>query len=140
MQSGTQAAPVSMKRRWAGRALGAVAVLFLLFDSVIKLMKIDPVVESFARLGYPESLARGIGLLELVCIVLYVTPRTSVLGAIVLTGFLGGATATHVRIGDPWFTHVLFPTYVGVLIWGGLFLRDARLRTLIPRRHELCDS
>ncbi|MGH7629628.1 MAG: DoxX family protein [Gemmatimonadales bacterium] len=110
-----------------------MAVLFLLFDSVINLMKIDPVVASFARLGYPVSLARGIGILELVCLALYVIPRTSILGAIVLTGHLGGAVATHVRIGDPLFTHVLFPVYGGVLVWGGLFLRDNRLRALIPR-------
>jgi hypothetical protein len=134
MQSATQAAPVTNKVRWAGRILSGLAVLFLLFDSVIKLMKIAAVTESFARLGYPDSLALAIGLLELVCIALYVFPRTSVLGAILLTGFLGGAVATHVRVGDPLFSHVLFPTYVGALIWGGLFLREDRLRALIPTR------
>jgi len=130
----TQTTPVSKKRLWAGRIVTALPVLFLLFDSVIKLMTLAPVAESFARLGYPESLAPGIGILELLCIVLYVIPRTSILGAILLTGFLGGATATHVRVGDPLFTHVLFPSYVGALIWGGLFLRDSQLRVLIPLR------
>lgn len=100
----------------------------------MKLWKPAPVLESFARLGYPEGVATGIGILELVCLAVYVIPRTSVLGAILLTGYLGGAVATHVRIGDPLFTHVLFPTYVGLLLWVGLFLRDARLRSLIPLR------
>ena len=125
---------MSNKRLWAGRILTAMPVLFLLFDSVIKLMQIAPVRESFARLGYPESLATGIGILELVCLVLYLIPRTSVLGAILLTGHLGGAVATHVRVGDPLFSHVLFPTYVGLLVWGGLFLREDRLRALVPLR------
>ncbi len=125
---------VSRKRLWAGRTMSAIAVLFLLFDSVIKLVVIAPVVESFAQLGYPVSLARGIGLLELLCIIVYVIPRTSVLGAILLTGYLGGAVATHVRVGSPLFTHILFPTYVGALIWGGLLLREDRLRALIPLR------
>ena len=108
--------------------------MFLLFDCVVKLVKIQPVVESFAQLGYPDSLARGIGLLELACLALYVVPRTAVLGAILLTGFLGGAISTHLRIGDPLFSHVLFPAYVGILVWSGLFLRDDTLRALIPLR------
>ncbi len=112
----------------------ALPVLFLLFDSVIKLMQITPVVESFNQLGYPASLAPAIGILELVCIALYVIPRTSILGAILLTGYLGGAVATHVRVGSPLFSHVLFPIYVAVLIWGGLVLRDERLRGLVPLR------
>ncbi len=119
---------------WAGRVISALSVLFLLWDGVMKLWKPAPVLESFARLGYPEGVATGIGILELVCLAVYVIPRTSVLGAILLTGYLGGAVATHVRIGDPLFTHVLFPTYVGLLLWVGLFLRDARLRSLIPLR------
>jgi len=134
MQSSTAAEPVSRRRLWTGRILSCLAVLFLLFDSVIKLTRIAPVRESFERLGYHPSVAVGIGLLELACLTLYVIPRTSVLGAILLTGFLGGATATHVRVGDPLMSHVLFPTYVGVLVWGGLFLRDARLRALVPLR------
>src|SRR5882724_5575914 len=121
---------VSKKRLWTGRLLSALAVLFLLFDSVIKLMRIAPVVESFTRLGLPVDLAVGIGLLELVCLVVYLIPRTSIPGAILLTGFLGGAVLTHVRIGDPLFSHVLFPVYIGALIWGGLFLRN-RLQALV---------
>ena len=131
-RSGVQTDLVSKKRLWAGRILSALAVLLLLFDGVIKLTELAPVVESFARLGYPESLAFNIGILELVSIVLYLIARTAILGAILPTGFLGGATATPVRVDDPLFTHVLFPSYVGVLVWGGLHLRDDRLRTLIP--------
>jgi DoxX-like protein len=96
----------------------------------MKLAKPAPVVEGFVRLGYPESLALGIGIVELACAVIYVIPRTSVLGAILLTGYLGGATATHVRIGEPFF----MPIILGVLVWGGLFLRDERLRALLPLR------
>jgi len=125
---------MSNKRLWAGRVITALPVLFLLFDIVIKLMQIAPVRESFVRLGYPESVAVGIGTLELVCLALYLIPRTSVLGAILLTGYLGGAVATHVRVGDPLVSHVLFPTYVGALIWGGLYLREDRLRALVPLR------
>jgi len=127
----------SRRARWrfrAGVALSALPVLFLLFDCVIKLIKIQPVVESFAQLGYPDSLARGIGVLELACLALYMVPRTAILGAIVLTGFLGGAISTHLRIGDPLFSHVLFPVYVAALVWGGLLLRDDTLRALIPFR------
>lgn len=113
-----------------------MAVLFLLFDSAIKFTKIAPVKESFERLGYPLSLALAIGVLELVCVVAYLIPRTSVLGAVMLTGFLGGATASHARLVDPLFSHVLFPTYVAVLVWGGLFLREGRLRALFPLRSE----
>jgi len=118
----------------AGIAVSALPVLFLLFDCVIKLIKIQPVVESFAQLGYPDTLARSIGLLELACLALYLLPRTAILGAIVLTGFLGGAIATHLRIADPLFSHVLFPAYVGILVWGGVFLRDDTLRTLLWRK------
>lgn len=134
MEPPTQTAPVSKTRLWAGWIMSALALLFLLFDSVIKLMQIDPVKESFTQLGYPVTLALGIGMLELVCIVVYVIPRTSVLGAILLTGYLGGAVATHVRIGSPLFSHMLFPVYVGLLVWGGLYLREDRLRALIPLR------
>jgi len=115
---------------WAGRIISTLPVLLLLFSGVMKLMKPAAVVEGFAQLGYPESLALGIGILELVCTVVYVIPRTSILGAILLTGFLGGATATHVRIGDPFF----MPVVLGGLVWGGLFLRDDGLRALIPLR------
>jgi hypothetical protein len=119
MESGIRTAPIPKGRLWAGRFLSGLAVLFLLFDSVIKLMVIPPVVDSFTQLGYPVSAARGIGLLELVCLIIYVISRTSILGAILLTGYLGGAVATHVRVGSPLFTHILFPIYVAALLWGG---------------------
>jgi hypothetical protein len=115
---------------WAGRIMSALPVLMLLFSSVMKLMKPAPVVEGFAHLGYPASLALGLGIIELTCAVVYVIPRTSVLGAILLTGYLGGATATHVRIGEPFF----MPIVLGLLVWGGLYLREDRLRALLPLR------
>jgi hypothetical protein len=134
MTSATWAAPVSRKRNWAGVIVTGLPVLFLLFDSVIKLMQIQPVKDSFAELGYPLSLAPVIGTIELVCLALYLLPRTSVLGAILLTGYLGGAVATHVRVGSPLLSHVLFPTYIGLLLWTGLYLRESRLRALVPLR------
>jgi hypothetical protein len=105
-------------------------VLFLLWDGAIKLIALAPVAEAFTRLGYSVSLAVGIGLLELTCLAIYVIPRTSLLGAVLLTGFLGGAVATHVRVEDPLLTHTFFPIYVGALLWGGLLLRDERVRAL----------
>jgi len=120
----------SAKQLWTGRILSTLAVLFLIFDTVIKLMQIQPVKESFVRLGYPTSIAVAIGALELACLALYLIPRTSVLGAVLLTGYLGGAVATHVRVGDPLLSHIFFPVYIGALIWGGLALRNPRVRTL----------
>ncbi|MEW6682443.1 MAG: DoxX family protein [Nitrospirota bacterium] len=108
----------------------ALPVLLLLFSGVMKLLKPAPVVEGFAHLGYPASVALGIGIAELACVVLYVIPRTAVLGAILLTGYLGGATASHVRVGEPFVMAIV----MGVLVWGGLYLRDERLRALIPLR------
>ena len=134
MPSVTHRAPVPRKLLRTGRLLSTLAVLFLLFDSVVKVMRLAPAVEGTARLGYPESLVLGIGILELVCLVVYAIPRSAVLGAILLTGYLGGAIATHVRVGSPLFTHTVFPIYVAVLVWGGLFLREDRLRALIPVR------
>jgi hypothetical protein len=130
IQTPRETSTPSKHRLWMGHAMSVVAVSFLLFDSAIKLVKIAPVVESFEQLGYPHAIAREIGALELTCLALYVVPRTATLGALLLTGFLGGAIATHVRVGDPLFSHVLFPLYMGVLIWGGLFLRDDRVRVL----------
>jgi hypothetical protein len=127
---------ISKKRLWVGRVLSGLPVAFLLFDGISKVLEVPAVREAHVRLGYPASLARGLGILELVCIVAYVIPFTSVFGAVLLTGFLGGAIATHVRVGDPLFSHVLFPTYVALLIWGGLFLRERRLRPLLPLRTQ----
>ncbi len=131
--SAPHTAPLSKKRVWAGRIISGLAILFLVFDAIAKLMKVAPVLEACARLGYPASLAVGIGSLLLACVVVYAIPGTSILGAILLTGYLGGAVATHVRVSDPFF-EMLFPVIFGVLTWAGIFLRDDRLRTLIPLR------
>ena len=120
--------------RRLGVALTAFVALFLLFDSVIHLLGIQPVVDSFAALGYPVAVAFGLGVLELLCIVLYLVPRTSVLGAVLLTGYLGGALSAQLRVDSPLFSTLLFPVYVGIVVWAGLFLRDARLRRLFPLR------
>src|SRR6266403_3321127 len=136
MPSDTQTAPVSKKGLWAGRIMSALVILFLAFDVVFKFVTPapPPVVEAMAHLGWSLSLAPVLGIILFVSTALYVIPISSVLGAILLTGYLGGAIATHLRVGDPLFSHVLFPTYMGVLLWGGLYLRDNRLRALIPFR------
>jgi DoxX-like family len=117
---------------WTGRVMSTLAALFLFMDGVMKLMKPEMVVKATVELGYPESVILELGIVLLICVILYAIPVTSVLGAILLTGYLGGAVATHVRVGDPLFTHTLFPVYVALLIWGELYLRDQRLRALIP--------
>jgi hypothetical protein len=135
MHAVIDSAPLSARNVSAGHIVGALAVLFLLFDSVIKLLMLPAAVEGTANLGYPASVVFALGLVELACIIAYLVPRTSVLGAILLTGYLGGAIATHVRVGSPLFTHVLFPIYVAAAVWGSLYLRDSRVRALIaPRR------
>ncbi len=117
---------------WIGWAMSGLAIAFLLMDATMKLLALPIVLESSGPLGFPgAAMARGLGLLLLVCTVLYLLPRTAVLGAILLTGFLGGAVATHLRVGSPLFSHVLFGVYLGVLIWGGLWLREPRLRALL---------
>ena len=120
-----------LAQRWTGRGLSAIAVLFLIFDAVIKFLPIPVVAESFTQLGYPPQLAWTIGTIELICLAVYLWPRTSVIGAILWTGYLGGAIATHVRVENPLFSHVLFPTYVAALLWIGLLLRDERLRRVL---------
>jgi hypothetical protein len=119
---------------WAGRIMSWLVVLFLGADAVMKVLKTQLAVEGDARLGYPENTVLGIGVLLLLCTLLYAIPRTAILGAILLTGYLGGAVATHVRIGNPLLGYVLFPVYIGVLAWGGLFLRDGRIRTLLSSK------
>lgn len=111
-----------------------LVALFLTFDTVLKVLKLGPAVDGTVSLGYPANSVQVIGVIELVCLALYLSPRTSVLGAVLLTGYLGGAIATHVRLANPLFTHVLFPIYVAALVWGGLFLREPRLRDLLPLR------
>jgi len=132
MLAATRTVP-AIKTIWAGRIISAFAVLFLIFDSIIKVLNLAPAVEATTQLGYPASLVIGIGILELACLAVYVIPRTAALGAILLTGYLGGAIATQMRAGSPLF-QVIFPLIVGALVWGGLFLREERLRALIRLR------
>jgi hypothetical protein len=134
MQSAIQLGSVSRKSLWAGRIITGLVVAFLLFDAIIHLLKPAPVVEGFAKLGFPLRLAVPLGIIELVCVLLYVVPRTSILGAILLTGYLGGAIAIQLPTGNSLFGEVLFPVYIGVILWGGIYLRDERLRALIPLR------
>ena len=115
-----------------GRVLSGLAAAFLIFDSIGKLLRVQPVIEGTVSLGYPVSVIIPLGVTLLTCVVVYLVPRTAVLGALLLTGYLGGAVATHVRVGHPLFTHTLFPTYVAALLWGGLLLRDRRLRAFLP--------
>ncbi len=134
-QATAAAAPaLSARARWAGRILSGIPALFLLADGAMKLVGPPPVTESFVRMGMSPSLATAIGLLELACLAIYLLPRTAALGAVLLTGYLGGAISLHVRLGDPLLTHVLFPSYLGALLWAGLFLRDPRLPALLRAR------
>jgi hypothetical protein len=121
----------SRRALWAGRIMSGLIASLLAFDAVAKLLQLQAVIDGTLQLGYPRDSVIPIGLMLLACVVLYAIPRTSILGAILLTGYLGGAIATHVRVGNPLFTHILFPTYIGALCWGGLVLRDARLRVLL---------
>jgi DoxX-like family len=129
-------APVSRPMLWLGRILSGLVILFLLFDGAIKLVPWPVVTETMDRIGYgsSETLARSLGIITIVCTVLYAIPPTSILGAILLTGYLGGAMASHLRIGSPLLTNTLFGLYLGLMVWGGLWLRDQRLRASIPFR------
>jgi DoxX-like family len=129
-----QRGSLSKKSVWGGRIMSGFIAAFLLFDAMIHLLKPAPVVEAFARLHLPLSLAVVLGVVELLCLVLYVIPRTSILGATLLTGYLGGAVAIQMINSNSLFGEILFPVYVGVLVWGGIYLRDERLRTLFPWR------
>jgi DoxX-like family len=122
-------------RVWVGRIVGGLPALFMLVDAVMKLFKPAFVVDATVQLGYPESVILPLGIVLAACTILYLIPRTSVLGAILLTGYLGGAVATHVRVGGPAFP-IIFPIIFGILIWGGLYLRDPRVSTLIPLRQS----
>jgi hypothetical protein len=119
---------------WTGRALSGFITLLLALDCAMKLLRNPEALKGTEELGYPASAVLVIGVIQLVCLVAYVIPRTAVLGAVLLTGYLGGAIATHVRVGNPLFTHVLFPVYVAAFIWGGLYLRDRALRAVLPFR------
>lgn len=116
---------------WVGRVLSGLAVAFLLFDVIGKLLRVTPVIEGTVKLGYPESAVLPIGVLLLVGVVLYVVPQTTLIGAIYLAAYLGGAVATHYRLGNPLATHTLFPVYVAAFLWGGLALREPRLLSLL---------
>jgi DoxX-like family len=117
---------------WTGRVLRAVVILFMLFDGVIHLSKIPAVTDAFAQMGYSLGVITPLSIIELLCVILYIIPSTSILGAILLTGYLGGAVDSNVHAGSPLFSAILFPVYVAILLWGGLYLRDSRLRELIP--------
>lgn len=132
MTSGNSTAPASKKMLWAGYILSALPALLLLFSGVMKLVKPPEVVEGFKHLGYPDRLALAIAILEIACTILYLIPRTAILGAILVTAYMGGAVTSHLRIGEPFFTQVI----LGMLAWGGLYFRDARLRALIPLKSE----
>ena len=121
-------------RRWTSRLLSGIAALFFLIDSAIHIATPTPVVEAFQQLGYPLGTSRGIGAVELIATALYLAPRTSIFGAILLTGVLGGAIAAHLRIGDALFPSYIFPVLVGLILWGGPYLRDPALAALIPVR------
>jgi hypothetical protein len=129
-------APASRAAHLLGRILSGLVIVFLLFDAAIKLVPLAVVTETMDRMGYGsgENLARSLGLITIVCTVLYSVPPTSILGAILLTGYLGGAIASHVRIGSPLFTHTMFGLYLGLMVWGGLWLRDKNLQSLFPFR------
>jgi hypothetical protein len=132
MEYGAQTAGVSNGQLWTGRILSGLVVAFLLFDATIHILKPAPVIAGFTQLGFPVSVSVPLGVLELVFVILYLIPRTSVFGAILLTGYLGGAIAAQVRISAPLFSTILFPIYVALFLWGGLYFRDPRVRALIP--------
>lgn len=131
MHTITQASPVSKPMLWTGRVMSALPILLVLFGSVMKLVNAPGVAEGFERAGIPVRLMVPIGVIELICVVVYAIPRTAVLGAILMTGLLGAATFTNLRFGDPTYP---LPTILGILAWGGLYLRDTRVRALIPLR------
>lgn len=128
MESPATPAPVSKKILWTSRVMSALPALMLLFSAVMKLVHPPQLDEGFKHLGVPITHAFGLGVLELGCTVVCLIPRTSVLGAILLSAYLGGAIQTHIRVGDPFYTQIV----LGVLVWGGLYLRDQRLRALLP--------
>lgn len=129
MPSGTQTAPASKAMLWVGWIISALMIVLMLIDAGIKILKLPAAVEGTVRLGYPASTVLPIGVIALVCVLLCGIPRTSILGAILLTGYFGGATATQVRVQDAWY---ILPPVFGALTWAGRYLRDERLRTLIP--------
>jgi DoxX-like family len=134
MQTLVQTNQTSNAALWIGRVMSGLVIAFMLLDGDMKLVPLGVVVTTSEQMGIPGSLARTLGILGLICTVLYAVPRTSIVCAILLTGYLGGAIASHLRLGDPIFTLTLFGLYLGLLVWGGIYLRDDRLRALIPLR------
>jgi hypothetical protein len=126
--------PVSSAAFWTGWIISGLPAAFLLMDGVMKLVKPKPVIEGTVKLGFSESVIVPLGITLICCVVLYLIPRTAVLGAILLTGYLGGAVASQVRVGEPLFGYILAPVYVAIFIWAGLCLRDRRMRALAPLR------
>ena len=131
-QATSPSGSVSRRALWAGRIMSGFAVLFLGFDATMKLLLVAEAVQGTEQLGWPVSVIRPLGIVQAVCLLAYLWPPSAVLGAVLWTGYLGGAIATHVRVGDPLFSHVLFPVYVALFLWGGLWLRDRRVRALLP--------
>ena len=129
-----QAPAVSTFARWGGRTATGIAVLFIVFDTVVKLASSKVAVDATVQLGYAPHHVVAIGAIELACLILYLVPRTAFIGAVLWTGYLGGAVASNVRLDNPLFSHTLFPVYVAALLWGGLYSHDARLRALFARR------
>lgn len=136
MQSVTQTAPISKASLWTGRILSGLVVLLLVFTAMFSLLKPAAATQGFVHYGYPDGALLGIAIVEFACVILYAIPRTSVLGAILLTGYLGGATATHVRVGEPPVLAII----VGIVVWLGLYLRDERVRALVPLRSSVPGS
>ncbi len=130
----SETAPASSGALWTGRVLTGIIVLFMIFDGAIKLPPLDIVTQTMVPLGWPAdaNVARMLGIIGLISTALYALPRTSVIGAILLTAYMGGAIATNARVGNPLFSHTLFGVYLGVMLWAGLFLRDPRVRALLP--------
>ena len=135
MTSAVHALPGMQKRPVAGYILTALVALFLAFDTTLKVLGLPAAVQGTMNLGYPAQSVIWIGTIQLICLVLYLVPRTTVLGAVLLTGYLGGAVASQVRVEAPLFSHVLFPIYTAALMWGGVYLRETRLRAVVPVRH-----
>ena len=127
---------VSPIKLWVARIMWGIALVFMFFDTGIKLMRESHAVEGTVQLGYPDSTVQLLGIIEAVCLVLYFIPRTSVLGMVLLTGYFGGAVATHVRLENPLFSHVLFSVYIALMMWGSLYLREPRLQELLPFRKQ----
>jgi hypothetical protein len=133
-ESETQLLPKWQTR--TGLVLSGVVSMLLMMDASMKVMQVPEAIQGTRQLGYPVGMIVPLGLIQLVCLALYIIPRSAVFGAILWTGYFGGAVATHVRLGNPWATHILSPVYVAIFLWGSLWLRDARVRAILPFRRN----